>query len=307
MPELYPEVAANVHGFPPRWGGWEPMWPFFAPSRRHAIERALTLAGLAPGERFVDLGCGDGRVLAAAARRGARVRGIEVDPELVEQARRRLARAGVDGEVVEGDIFEADLDADVIFTYLTPGTLQELTDRFQAQAPGTRLVTLDFPVPDLVAAEATRSLSLYRLPAPRRPPASRPGWPAAGTLVVTVPDRQSLTCIELIHPGGPANVHVSDELRGAAGIKIGRDHVEPGRPVAVDLRWEGEPEGTLVAGMLRAPGAGEHPVYVLFAEEEGGHWELSEEASRQLDRHLAEGQTPSSAAELLAAAVGDVA
>lgn len=133
------------------------MWPFFAPSRRKAIERALTLAALAPGERFVDLGCGDGRVLVAAARRGARVLGIEADGELVEQARRRLDRAGVDGRVVEGDIFDCEIDADVVFAYLTPGTLQELTSRFQAMA-GTRLVTLDFAVPDLMARRSTPTL-----------------------------------------------------------------------------------------------------------------------------------------------------
>jgi SAM-dependent methyltransferase len=304
---LYPESRAIVHGRRPGGGRVGRMWPFFAPSRRRAIDRALTLAGLAPGERFMDLGCGDGRVLVAAARRGAEVVGIEADGELVERARRRLARAGLSGAVVHGDIFECPLDADVIFTYLTPGTLQELTEHFQALAPGTRLVTLDFPVPDLVAAESTQALSLYRLPAAVRPPAPAPAWPAAATLVVTVPERQSLTCIELIHPGGRAEVRVSPELKAVAGIKIGRDHVEPGRPVAVDLRWEGEPEGTLVAGRIDAPGAGPHAVYVLFADEEGGHWELTDEASRELARHLGAGRAPRSSAELLAAAVGEVA
>ena len=283
------------------------MWPFWAPSRRGAIDRALTLSGLAPGERFVDLGCGDGRVLVAAARRGAQVVGIEFDPDLVEQARRRLARAGLQGEVVHGDIFEADIDADVIFTYLTPGTLQELTPRFQALPDGTRLVTLDFAVPDLEPERATKTLHLDRLPAPERVPADAVGWPAGGTLVVTVPDRQSLTCLELVHAGGPVQLAVSPELMGAAAVKVGRVETGTGRPVAVDLRWEGAPEGTLVTGRIAVAAAGVHPVYALFADEEGGQWELTEEATRRIDRRLRDGPRPRSSEELLAAATESVA
>ncbi|MEY2475839.1 MAG: hypothetical protein QOG87_1154 [Actinomycetota bacterium] len=278
------------------------MWPFWAPSRRGAVDRALTLAGLAPGERFVDLGCGDGRVLAAAARRGAQVVGIEYDPDLVEQARRRLERAGLPGEIVHGDIFEVDIDAEVIFTYLTPGTLQELTPRFQAMAPGTRLVTLDFAVPDLEPEQSTKTLNLYRLPARERPPATKTGWPAGATLVVTVPDRQSLTCIELLHAGGPVELAVSPELLGAAAVKVGRSETGTGRPVAVDLRWEGAPEGTLVVGRIAVDAGATHPVYALFATEEGGHWELTDAAAAQLDRRLRSGPPPQSSVELLEAA-----
>ena len=283
------------------------MWPFWAPSRRGAIDRALTMAGLAPGERFVDLGCGDGRVLASAARRGAHVVGIEFDADLVGRARHRLARAGLEGEVVHGDIFEVDIDADVIFTYLTPGTLQELTPRFPAMPAGTRLVTLDFAVPDLEAERATKTLHLYRLPAPERPPAESVGWPTGGTLVVTVPDRQSLTCLELAHAGGPVQLAVSPELLGAAAVKVGRAETGTGRPVAVDLRWEGAPAGTLVAGLLADDAAGVHPVYALFADGEGGQWELTEEATRRIDRRLRDDPRPRSTEELLAAAAASVA
>jgi SAM-dependent methyltransferase len=283
------------------------MWPFWAPSRTAAVGRALTLAGLAPGERFVDLGCGDGRVLVAAARRGARVLGIEFDPDLVDTARRRMARAGLPGEVVHGDIFETDVDADVVFTYLTPGTLQELTPRFQAMTPDTRLVTLDFAVPDLEPERSTKTLNLYRLPAPERRVGAGPGWPADATLVVTVPDRQSLTCIELVHAGGPVDLDVSAPLRERAAVKVGAVDAGAGRPVAVDLRWEGAPAGTVVRGQLAAGGVGAHPVFALFADEDGGQWELTEEAARRLDRRLGDGPAPSSSAELLAVATSEVA
>lgn len=119
---------------------------------------------------------------------------------------------------------------------------------------------------------------------------------------MTVPDRQSLTCLELIHAGGPVEVRASAELETAAAVKVGCSAVEPGGPVAVDLRWEGAPAGTLVAGTLEAAGVGPHPVFVLFADEESGLWELSNEASEQLARRLDGRRRPTTSAELLALA-----
>ncbi len=135
MTTLYPDRAWG----PSDWGTVVPMWPFWAPSRR-----------------------------------GARVLGVEFDAGLVEQARHRLARAGLEGEVVHGDIFNVDITADVIFTYLTPGTLQQLTPRLQALPVGTRLVTLDFAVPDL-EPELDQNPAPLPLPAAERPPAAMTG------------------------------------------------------------------------------------------------------------------------------------
>ncbi len=58
------------------------------------IEEALNLAELRSGERLVDLGSGDGRVLLSAARRGARAVGYELDPDLASQACDLAAQAG---------------------------------------------------------------------------------------------------------------------------------------------------------------------------------------------------------------------
>ena len=71
-------------------------WAFWAPTPDGIVERALDLAGVGPGMRFLDLGCGDGRVLVAAARRGADVRGIEINPN-GRVARTNLTAASVPG------------------------------------------------------------------------------------------------------------------------------------------------------------------------------------------------------------------
>lgn len=275
-------------------------WPFWAPSHADAVAAALDLAAIEPGERFVDLGCGDGQVLVAAAERGATVAGIEADPALVTEAREHLAEAGVDGTVTDGDLFDPhlELDADVFFTYLAPATLQRLLPALTRRA-GARLVTVDFAVPGLVPNRRTDAARLYRLPGRRRRPGT-PGWPSAGTLISTVPDCQSLSCLEMVHPGGPTSARLSRPLQDVATVLAGADRLDGPAALAVDLRWEPMEAGTIVGGSVRLSGADDHAVFVIATEDEDeGMWELSAAAVASVQRALRRRQRPETLAALL--------
>jgi len=53
------------------------------------------MAGVGPRDVVYDLGCGDGRIVIAAARQfGARGVGIDLDPNLIRSAREAAAREG---------------------------------------------------------------------------------------------------------------------------------------------------------------------------------------------------------------------
>jgi SAM-dependent methyltransferase len=131
-------------------------WPFWAATTDERIDDALRLARLRPGERFLDLGCGDGRVLLRAAEDyGAEVTGVEVDPGLAAIARDVLATAGVEGTVLEEDFGSVSIDADVVFAFLSPATLQRLRPRLAALPPTSRVVTTGYPVPGHVARGQT--------------------------------------------------------------------------------------------------------------------------------------------------------
>jgi len=95
-------------------------------TRARPLARLLRLLSLPTGGRFIDVGCGKGRVLMVAARHGfARITGVEYSPELCEIARRNLAlfrrKTGLqfDAEVVEADAADYDIppDADVFFMF----------------------------------------------------------------------------------------------------------------------------------------------------------------------------------------------
>lgn len=274
-------------------------WPFWAPSQEAAVEEALDLAGVGADDRLIDLGCGDGQVLLAAATRGAAVAGVEADPELVEEARQHLDGAGVDADVRVGDLFDPDLelDADVFFAYLAPATLQRLLPTLRTHRRA-KLVTIDFDVPGLVPTKRSGAARLYTLPGRRRR-VPRPGWPCAGTLVAADPDSQSLSCLDLVHPGGPVGVKLSRNFAGRATVVSGADHLDGAAHLAVDLRWEMLEEGTLVAGAVRVSGVEEHALVVVATEEDDGMWELTEGAVDGIRRAMRRRRRPTTLAELL--------
>ena len=66
-----------------------------------AFDDLVRLAGLAPGDRVAEIGCGTGQATVPMAERGLAVTAIELGPELAAVARRRLARFPA-AEVVTG-------------------------------------------------------------------------------------------------------------------------------------------------------------------------------------------------------------
>ncbi|EFJ48878.1 hypothetical protein VOLCADRAFT_90588 [Volvox carteri f. nagariensis] len=123
--------------------------PFY-PTPDTVISRVLDLTAVGPGDCLYDLGCGDGRVLLAAARRGARCVGFELDPELVRDAVTAARTAGLESlvRVVRADAATADVsEATVIALYLSDHGNSRLLRAVQSTLrPGTRVASFYFPV-----------------------------------------------------------------------------------------------------------------------------------------------------------------
>lgn len=114
----------------------------------------LRWAGLAPGELFVDVGCGAGRALAlAAAGFGARALGVERVGQRAELARRLLPPGQWPGVRVEhADALEVDLaGGDVVllnWTCFGDAARARLSDALRGLRPGARAIALTYPVQD---------------------------------------------------------------------------------------------------------------------------------------------------------------
>jgi len=154
--------------------GPDPQVPYF-PSTDAAVQGMLKLAGTGPGDVVYDLGCGDGRIVIAAARDfGARGVGVEIDPAPLRMAVYNARRAGVTDRVrfVRGDLFEADIgEATVVTLFLFEDLNRRLLPKLRGELkPGTRIVAhrygfgADWPPEKTVAAGAS-VLYLWTVPA----------------------------------------------------------------------------------------------------------------------------------------------
>jgi SAM-dependent methyltransferase len=87
-----------------RFDRWAPRYERDRRSRYNAAPQAAAVAALAlgPGDRFLDVGCGSGAAVRAAAPRVARAVGVDLSPGMIERAR-ELARGLATVEFVVGD------------------------------------------------------------------------------------------------------------------------------------------------------------------------------------------------------------
>lgn len=140
------------------------------PSSPAAVAAMCDLGDVGPGKNVYDLGSGAGRLLLAAAARGARAVGLELDPFKVVQSR-MLAWASPDRErisVLWQDFRKADLpEADVIFVYLTPGKMAGLREALKGRLkPGALVVSNSFVFPGLPPFRTDESARVYVYKAP---------------------------------------------------------------------------------------------------------------------------------------------
>jgi SAM-dependent methyltransferase len=155
----------------------------FVPTPPEVVVRMIEMAAVGPNDVVYDLGCGDGRmVIAAAKSRGARGVGIELDQALLAECRAAAAREGVERLVrfERLDATKARLrEATVLLLYLLPESLETLVPNFERDlAPGVRIASHDYKIPgwdarivrtDILPGHGDRDhrIILYKMPGGR--------------------------------------------------------------------------------------------------------------------------------------------
>jgi len=141
----------------------------FLPTHKQRIERALRLVKLRPGQKITDMGSGDGRVLIACAKKGARAFGFEINPFLVWKARLNIKREGLgDLAVCQWKSFWAqDFSSfDVVFVYGITHIMKKLEKKLQKELkPGAKVVSFIFSFPNW--QPETKEKGIYIYPSPK--------------------------------------------------------------------------------------------------------------------------------------------
>jgi len=150
-------------------------WKHFAPLETFttaAAARLVSHAGVRAGLGVLDVACGTGVVAITAARIGARVRGLDLTPELLERARENAVVAGVEIEFREGDV-EALPYPDATFDVVTsqfghmfaPRPEVAIAQMLRVLKPGGTIAFATWP-PELLIGSSFRLVSQYMPPPP---------------------------------------------------------------------------------------------------------------------------------------------
>lgn len=124
----------------------------FFPTPEEVVEKMLEMTNASKDDVLYDLGCGDGRVLILAAKKiGLRCVGIEIKKELVDQARERVIREGLQNlvTVYHGDMFQFDVsEATIVYLYLATDLNLQLKPKLERELrKGAKVVSHQFEVP----------------------------------------------------------------------------------------------------------------------------------------------------------------
>lgn len=144
----------------------------FVVTPKSIVNKMMEMVNLKEGDYLIDLGCGDGRIVIEAAKRGAFGHGIDLDPDRVEEAWENAKTSNVLDRVsfMEGNVFDADFSqASVVSMYLLDSINVALRPKlFEQLKPGTRIVSHSFTMgdwePDVLWNEGCHAVYSWIIP-----------------------------------------------------------------------------------------------------------------------------------------------
>lgn len=139
---------------------------YFAASSPKRVESILKLTNIYPGQKVVDLGSGDGRVVIALAKAGAEVVGIEANPWWVLQSRLNIKKEGVadKAKILNQNFWDHDLSSyDAVVIYGIGYIMPKLEEKFEKElTEGTKVVSVYFKLPNKKPKKTSSEVHLYQ-------------------------------------------------------------------------------------------------------------------------------------------------
>lgn len=137
----------------------------YVPTHPDKVKTIIALAQIKPGDRFLDLGSGDGRIVIAAARAGADAYGYEINPLLVWWSRRQIRRAGLEtqAKVLWKSFWNVNLGSyDTVIIFGIDYIMRRLANKLKTELrPGARFISYAFPLPGRDHDQKIEGLYVY--------------------------------------------------------------------------------------------------------------------------------------------------
>lgn len=139
----------------------------YVPTTHARVARLMDLADISPGDKLLDLGSGDGRILFAAAKRGAICTGIEINPLLCWYSALLAKLKGLRSVTIKRTNFwdTSISDVDILTVYLVPIRLEQLREKILSEMrSGSRVITAVHHFPEWAPEKRDGDVCLYRVP-----------------------------------------------------------------------------------------------------------------------------------------------
>ena len=138
----------------------------YAPSSHSRIDNFLTLSQVRKGEKTLDLGAGDGRIVISFGKAGARAYGVEIDSILCKLAEYNIRKNGLEktAHIIHEDFWKVNLSTyDIISIYGLSLVMAKLERKVKSECKsGCRVVCNYFPFPTLKPEKEKECVFLYR-------------------------------------------------------------------------------------------------------------------------------------------------
>lgn len=140
----------------------------FVPMPAPVVGKMTALMKVEVGEKLVELGSGDGRLVISLAKAGAEVHGYEINPFLVLWSKINIFRAGVSGKafIHWTDFWRKDLSSfNGVALYGISHIMGKLENKLMRELkPGSKVVSYIFTFPDWPMEKSDANIFRYEVP-----------------------------------------------------------------------------------------------------------------------------------------------
>jgi len=136
----------------------------FEASDKDSVERMIRLSGVKKGERVVDLGSGDGRLVIEFAKKGAYVMGYEINPLLVLWSRMKIKKEKLEdnAKIIWKSFWKVELDDyDIISVFQISYLMGRLEEKLKGLKKGSKIISNNWKFPNWPLKKQEEKIYLY--------------------------------------------------------------------------------------------------------------------------------------------------
>jgi len=138
----------------------------FEPTSEKKLKKIMKLAKIKKGEKAIDLGSGDGRLVIAMAKKGAEAHGFEINPILVLMSKRKIKNLGLQGKafIHWKSFWKENLGKyDVVIMFQFHTIMKRLKEKLKKELKHqARVVSYYWKLPNLKITKKDENIFLYK-------------------------------------------------------------------------------------------------------------------------------------------------